>query len=104
MAGLWLGGGSANSGGVDDNPGPRILDTRQHFRHLELRKIGTPHEKDQLLDAQIFLLRCVTRNNASGDHRRHDASSSRRLSLHEIICGFRPRSRRDTQCMERYQR
>jgi hypothetical protein len=40
----WVAGG-ANSGGVDDNPGPRILDTRQRFRCLELQKIELDMKK-----------------------------------------------------------
>jgi hypothetical protein len=63
------------------------------FVCLELQKIK-PDMKNQLLDAEIFLLRCAARNDASGDYCRHEAFSSRHLSLlvAETICGFRQRA------------
>src|SRR6516225_9642986 len=81
VAGLRLGGSSANSGDVDDNPGFGVPDSGQPFRLSGIAKNQSRHEKNQLLDATILLRRCLPRHDASGDYRRHGAFSSRRLRL-----------------------
>src|SRR6516225_5587910 len=84
MAGLRLDGSSTNSGDVDDNPGFGIPDSGQRFCLSGIAKNQSRHEKNQLLDATILLRRCLPRHDASGDYRRHDAFSSRRLSCNAV--------------------
>ena len=80
LAGLLVGGGGADPGHVDDDPGPRVFDAGQRLRLPAIAEARAGYGQDQFMDAMVFLRGRPAGIDASRDHRRHGAISRRHLS------------------------